>query len=171
MVDKKTEGDEQQRRARARQARKAGSTPSAELVTTGASKQLHRTDRKDPHQEQLAAIKRGKQQGPGPQPPGRRGLNPTDEWSRPRPGRPPMAGGRGEIIDLSEEQAQVYGAVAELEASGEAVYLNHVADTVGRPVVETRRILGDLLDANLVQEVATADQPDFGFQYLLTAKT
>jgi len=168
MVNKKTEGDEHQRRARAQQAREAGSTPSAELVTTGASKQSHRTDQKSPHQERLTVTRRGKQQGLGPQPAGRRMPNPTDEWSRPRGGQPP--GGRGEIIDLSDEQAQVYGAVAELEARGEAVYLNHVADAVGRPVVETRRILGDLLDANLVQEVATPDQPDFGFQYLLTAK-
>lgn len=170
MVNKKVEGDEQQRRARGRQARKSGSTPSAELVTTGASKQSHRTDHKDPHQERLAATTRGKQQSPGPQPAGRWMPDPSEEWSR-RGGPPSVTGGQGRTIDLSEEQGQVYRAVADLEARGEPVYLNRVADAVGRPVVETRRILGDLLDDNLVQEVDVPDQPDFGSQYLLTAKT
>jgi hypothetical protein len=171
MVNKKVEGDEQQRRARARQARESGSTPSAELVTTGGSKQPHRTDHKDPHQERLAANTRGKQQGSAPQPAGRPMPNLTDQWARWRGGRPPITGSQSRTIDLSEEQGQVYRAVADLEARGEPVYLNRVAHAVGRPELETRRILGDLLDANLVQEVAAPDQPDFGSQYLLTAKT
>ncbi|RJL31777.1 hypothetical protein D5H75_18980 [Bailinhaonella thermotolerans] len=70
MVRKKVEGDEQQRRKAARQAREAGKSPSAEGVTTGASKQRHELPRNDPHhhRERLASIHRGKQQNRSPRP-------------------------------------------------------------------------------------------------------
>ncbi|HEX2315807.1 MAG TPA: hypothetical protein VHJ17_18830 [Thermomonospora sp.] len=70
MVRKKMEGDEAQRRKKAREARAAGSTPSAENVTTGASKQRHELPRHDPHHhaERLENLQKGKQQQRGPQP-------------------------------------------------------------------------------------------------------
>lgn len=170
MASKKMEGDEDQRRARARQAREAGSTPSAELVTKGASKQPRRTGQKEPHEERLAAGKRGKQQSPDREPARPPAPNPTEQWSREQTGRKPSASRRG-TINLSPEQDEVYAAVAELEADGEPVYLSRIADAAHRPELETRRIVGDLLDANLIQEIAAPDQPDLGLQYALTAKT
>jgi hypothetical protein len=169
MTSKKMEGDENQRRARARQAKEAGSTPSAELVTKGASKQPHRTGQKEPHEERLAAGKRGKQQSPDPEPIRPPTPSPAEQWSRRETGQKPTAG-RGGTINLSEEQGEVYEAVAELEATGEPVYLSRIAAATRQPELEARRIVGDLLDANLLQEVATPDQPDLGFQYALTSK-
>ncbi|GAA4089346.1 MULTISPECIES: hypothetical protein [Actinomadura] len=70
MVRKKMEGDETQRRKKAREARAAGSSPSAENVTTGASKQPHTRPGQEPHRhaDRLEDIHRGKQQDGGPHP-------------------------------------------------------------------------------------------------------
>jgi hypothetical protein len=70
MSGKKMEGDETQRRAKAREARAAGSTPSAEKVTTGASKQDHTRPRQERHHhaERLEEIHKGKQQDASPNP-------------------------------------------------------------------------------------------------------
>jgi hypothetical protein len=70
MVRKKVEGDETQRRHAAREARKSGDSPSAENVTTGASKQRHSRPKSEPHhhEERLASIHRGKQQRRSPEP-------------------------------------------------------------------------------------------------------
>ncbi|WP_395104244.1 hypothetical protein [Actinomadura sp. SCN-SB] len=70
MVRKKMEGDETQRRKRAREARAAGSSPSAEHVTTGASKQPHTRPQHERHHhaERLDSIHEGKQQDFGPNP-------------------------------------------------------------------------------------------------------
>ncbi|GGV24980.1 hypothetical protein ACFHW2_37880 [Actinomadura sp. LOL_016] len=70
MSGKKMEGDETQRRAKAREARESGSTPSAEKVTTGASKQDHTRPKQEPHHhvERLEDIHKGKQQDESPAP-------------------------------------------------------------------------------------------------------
>ena len=60
-MGKQTEGDNRERRRRAKQARDAGSSPSAEGVTTGGSKQPGRTNQDRPHDERLAAADKGKQ--------------------------------------------------------------------------------------------------------------
>lgn len=61
-MGKQMEGDNQQRRRRARDARNDGRSPSAEGVTTGASKQDHSLGRHDDHTEKMQAPGRGKQQ-------------------------------------------------------------------------------------------------------------
>ncbi|GAA1801999.1 hypothetical protein [Actinomadura chokoriensis] len=70
MVRKKMEGNETQRRQKAREARAAGSSPSAEQGTTGASKQDHTRPAHEPHHhaERLEGIHRGKQQDMTPKP-------------------------------------------------------------------------------------------------------
>lgn len=70
MAGKKMEGDETQRRKKAREARAAGSSPSAEQATTGASKQPHTRPAHEPHHhaERLEDIHRGKQQDDSPNP-------------------------------------------------------------------------------------------------------
>src|SRR5215470_16789527 len=62
MAGKEVEGNEEQRRAAAREARREGSTPSAERVTTGASKQPSHLSRHAPHEEKVARRHEGKQQ-------------------------------------------------------------------------------------------------------------
>jgi hypothetical protein len=70
MVRKKMEGDETQRRKKAREAREAGSSPSAEHATTGASKQPHTRPEHERHHhaERLDSIHQGKQQDVSPNP-------------------------------------------------------------------------------------------------------
>ncbi|SHF10360.1 hypothetical protein [Streptoalloteichus hindustanus] len=67
MVSKKMEGDDEQRRQKARAAREHGATPSEEQVTKGASKQRHHMTG-GTHDERLEAIHRGKQQDESPKP-------------------------------------------------------------------------------------------------------
>lgn len=61
MVRKKVEGNEDQRRAAARQARREGEAPSAQKETTGASKQRTHRPRHESHEDKVAAIHQGKQ--------------------------------------------------------------------------------------------------------------
>jgi hypothetical protein len=68
MVRKKMEGNEEQRRAKAREAREHGVSPSAAHGTLGASKQRHSSSRKEQHVERIEALHEGKQQDWPPQP-------------------------------------------------------------------------------------------------------
>lgn len=61
-MGRKVEGDEDQRRRRARDARKKGDEPSAEGVTSGASKQRHHLPEGEEHAKKLATTRKGKQQ-------------------------------------------------------------------------------------------------------------
>ena len=61
MSGKQMEGSEEQKRKNARESRKKGSTPSAEGVTSGASKQRHHKGRDEDHREKVESIRRGKQ--------------------------------------------------------------------------------------------------------------
>jgi hypothetical protein len=53
------EGDNKERRKKSREAREQGKRPSAEQVTTGASKQSRRFE--GGHVEEIEAIRKGKQ--------------------------------------------------------------------------------------------------------------
>lgn len=59
---KQMEGDNRQRRQRAREAREEGQSASEAGVTLGASKQDHSLGRHDDHTEKMDAPGRGKQQ-------------------------------------------------------------------------------------------------------------
>lgn len=78
------EGDNEQRRAKAKKARDAGKSPSAEGVTLGASQQRREAKQDATHQEKLETREKGKR-GPGtsgkPRP-GNRETDPkrTDLW-------------------------------------------------------------------------------------------
>lgn len=90
-MKKQMEGDNTERRNRAREARNEGHTPSEALVTTGASKQRHHEARhvsagspEEAHQEHMDAISKGKR-GPhtsGKPRPGDRTFDPkrTSRW-------------------------------------------------------------------------------------------
>lgn len=60
MSGKQMEGNEQQRRGKAREARKRGNRASEEGGTLGASKQRQNVD-SDSHAEKLDKIREGKQ--------------------------------------------------------------------------------------------------------------
>lgn len=64
MSGKKMEGNEQERRKRARVARQQGRSPSQQAGTTGASKQQHHLAVHDDHIEKVDTIRAGKAQAP-----------------------------------------------------------------------------------------------------------
>ncbi|HSH46369.1 MAG TPA: hypothetical protein VK966_11050, partial [Longimicrobiales bacterium] len=59
---KQMEGDNRQRRKKAREARERGNTPGEENVTTGASKQRERMKHDAGHREKIESIRQGKQE-------------------------------------------------------------------------------------------------------------
>jgi hypothetical protein len=65
MAGKKMEGNEEQRRAKAREARREGEAPSARGATLGASKQPRHLPDDEDHAEKLRSIHEGKQPNPG----------------------------------------------------------------------------------------------------------
>ncbi|RKN39535.1 hypothetical protein [Streptomyces hoynatensis] len=161
MVRKKVEGNEEQRRAAAREAEQAGELPSARRTTTGASKQR-------------AHVTRGSQ-GPEPPPyPGKQREQAVEataeraeqpEMPPPGPGR--MYQDRGPTA-YGPEHARVFEAigVAERRHGGEAVFASEIARTAELPVDRTIPILHDLVSEHrLVTELRGADTPDQGPRY------
>lgn len=154
MVRKKTEGNEEQRRAAARAARAEGTAPSARKETTGASKQREHLPGKQGHDERLAARHQGKQRrqagAEGPEPAPSRSFGPRR-------------------ADYSDAHEQVLNALAsEQEArGGEGVYLDDVARGSGLPRQRTRELLHDLTTSHrLVTELQGGpDDPDLGPRY------
>ena len=61
MSDKQMEGDQTQRRAAARRAHQEHEAPSADQVTTGASKQRRHLPASAEHDQKVAARHEGKQ--------------------------------------------------------------------------------------------------------------
>jgi hypothetical protein len=61
MAGKKMEGNEEQRRQKAREAKQAGQLPSEQGATHGASKQRKHLPHDEDHVEKLQSIRQGKQ--------------------------------------------------------------------------------------------------------------
>lgn len=81
MVKRKMEGNEEQRRAAAREAKADGKLPSEVGATLGASKQRKKVPKKASHQERVETTREGKV-NPGPQDqarPGNRDEDPKRE--------------------------------------------------------------------------------------------
>ena len=157
MAGKKMEGDEDQRRAAARQARESGLEPSEAGVTTGASKQPAHVRHQDSltHEERLAERHRGKQQGFRPQPPA--------PAAQPPEAVPPDDTVGGHDYDADHEH--VFRALTEAQAAhgGDPVYVQDVAAVAGLPVDRTRALLRDLVRLQkLVTELERVDDPDMG---------
>jgi hypothetical protein len=160
MVRKKMEGDEEQRRAAARAAREAGSTPSADKVTTGASKQRSHLSHRDSvtHDERLASRHRGKQRA-----------GDTGEARGRAPDREPAVSftGRGRPGYSSEHERVLGALVRSMERhGGDAVHLEEVARTADMPRDEVRPLMHDLVTTHKVAtELAGVDRPDLGPRY------
>jgi hypothetical protein len=144
MAGKEMEGNEEQRRAAAREARREGSAPSAEKVTTGASKQPSHLSRHVPHEEKVARRHEGKQQWQATweaaakqQRRGDAGPQVSPFAGRGRPG-------------YTQEHEQVFAALNAAQAAhgGDAVSLDEVADGSGFPADETRALLHDLAEVD-----------------------
>ena len=155
MVRKKVEGDENQRRAAARQARAEGEAPSAQQETTGASKQRSHRSRHESHAEKMAALQQGKQGRPD-----------DSEGRTSRPGADDEQDKRfADHEDYTDEHARVFSALADAQQAhdGAAVYLDEVARFSGLPSETTRALLHDLAVVHrLVTILQGADDPDLG---------
>ena len=155
MVRKKVEGNEDQRRAAARQARREGEAPSAQKETTGASKQRSHRPRHESHEEKVAAIHQGKQ-----------------GWQKDtEAGTSQQAAGYEQDKrftshhDYTDEHARVLSALTDAQQAhdGEAVYLDEVARCSGLPREMTRALLHDLAAVHrLVTILQGTDNPDLG---------
>ncbi|MEU6533353.1 hypothetical protein ABZ869_29685 [Streptomyces sp. NPDC046928] len=160
MVRKKMEGNEDERRAAAREAAAAGENPSARNETTGASKQrTHlRHGGSVTHEDRIAAKHRGKQQWR----PGDLAEEPIKDPTATGPERTFV---EGERHDYTPEHERVFQAVtaAQEEHDGDAVLLDDVARQADMPPTETRALLHDLTRVHrLVTELAGVDTPDMG---------
>lgn len=151
MVRKKVEGDEDQRRAAAHEAERAGDRPSARGETTGASKQRrHVADREmATHEEKLATQHRGKQGW-------REGELAEEELVDTAATESARTfEGRGNP-SYGEQHEQVFSALTALEeeSGGEGVALQDVAQAAGFSPEDTRVLLHDLVTVHrLVTEV------------------
>ena len=65
MAGKKMEGNEEQRRQKAREAKRKGALPSERGGTQGASRQRRHEPANEDHVRKLEAIREGKQPDPG----------------------------------------------------------------------------------------------------------
>ncbi|MEV4680579.1 hypothetical protein [Streptomyces kurssanovii] len=159
MVRKKMEGDEEQRRAAARDAERAGEQPSDRGATTGGSKQRAHMRTSTPHEEKTASLHRGKQQTATG---GTQGSSRADASSPAR-----SFTGRGRQ-DYSEAHERVFEALvtAQEKHGGEGVHAEEIARSAGLPAEETRAVLHDLSDTHgVVSELQGADTPDLGPRY------
>jgi hypothetical protein len=156
MVRKKTEGNEEQRRAASRAARMKGITPSALKKTTGASKQRGHLPRKDDHDEKIAAVHQGKQR-----------WSADVEGRETGPGLDRSFGQPGDEYSQEHERVLNALAAAQEQHGGEAVYLDEIARGSGLPRERTRELLHDLIaGACLVTQLeGGTDGPDLGPRY------
>jgi hypothetical protein len=156
MVGKKVEGNEEQRRAAARQARQEGTTPSAQKETTGASKQRSHLPRHASHERKMSAVHQGKQ-----------------EWQASReaeadvrgPAEPPRTFDGSETSEYTTDHEQVFAALTDAQQAngGEAVYLDEIAQRSGQDRDRTRTLLHDLTEIHhLVTQLHQTDSPDLG---------
>ncbi|WP_030662400.1 hypothetical protein [Streptomyces rimosus] len=154
MVRKKVEGDEDQRRAAAREAREAGEAPSARQATTGASKQRAHEPEKAAHEERVATRHRGKQDEP------HEPVLPPPERSE----KLPSYGG-GRYTPAHEETLRALTEAQE-EHGGDGVYLQDIARRSGREPEETRVLVHDLVDTfRVASELQGTEDPDMGQRY------
>ncbi|MCF6522639.1 hypothetical protein [Streptomyces sp. JJ36] len=165
MTRKKIEGDEDQKRAAAHEAARAGETASERKATTGASRQrTHVPDTSSlSHQEKTAHLHEGKKQGPHRQE--------TSGGSRAGAAgggtEEPTYRGRGRP-GYTEQHERVFRVLTDAERShgGEGVHLQELARDAGLPQDETRTLLHDLTtEHGLVTELQGTDSPDMGPRY------
>ena len=158
MVRKKVEGNEEQRRAAARRARREGETPSARKETTGASKQRSHLPRHESHETKVAAVHQGKQEWQAPR---EAGADLRDPAAR----EPERSFAGRESAGYTAAHERVFSALTDAQRAhgGEGVYLDEVARASGLDRERTRVLLHDLTAVHrLVTELQRTDAPDMG---------
>lgn len=172
-MKKQTEGDNEQRRAGARDARDDDRAASEDGVSTGASKQRRKLGSEATHEERLTGGSHGKQAGrsgpdpkPGSTPSVRAGLSDgrTDAFPS-RSGEQHASPG-----DLNDEDQRVLRAVAELEDEDSAPTLVEIADEAGVETDETITALQRLINEHDVVHEILADE-GAGPRYEIKART
>lgn len=169
-MGKQMEGDNRQRRQRAKDARDEGRAPSAEGVTTGASVQERHLSNDADHEEKMAGPGWGKQQpervAPDPRPGSvaNRGGGASPAAPADAPARPEVSSPPGE---LDEDEQQVFEAVVRREIHRGAALASELADDVGLSPPETEVVLRRLVDHHdVVQQLpGQTDGEDFGPRY------
>lgn len=174
-MKKQMEGNNEQRRSAAADAREEGQSPSEAGVTTGASKQRQKLSQKADHEDRLRNPGRGKQQpsqfAADPRPgstPSRRGegvaaVGDTD-------GFPPRDGGdHVEAGDLDERDERVFRSLVVLEDEDSAPTLSDIAREADLDVDEAIRAMQRLInDHDLVQELGA--DPEAGHRYRVKSR-
>ena len=163
------EGDNRQRRERAKNARGEGDVASSQGVTTGASGQRRHLGSDADHEERIAGSGWGKQQ-------------PDRVAADPRPGSIDTRGGMattppptsyrrggtgGEPGDLDDDEERVFEAIVRLELQDGASPLGRIAKEVGMAQQEVGPVVRRLVNHHdVVQELpGDAASPDFGACY------
>lgn len=142
---KQTEGDNQRRRAAARDARRHGDAPSERGVTTGASKQRRHLGNEAEHDEKIAGPGWGKQDpqryAAGPRP----GSVPST--AAPRASSPPRSPAPSSRPgELSGTAARAFEAIATVETrDGAAVSAQAIASAASLDVSDLERALDELV--------------------------
>lgn len=157
-MKKQMEGDEDQRRASAADARDEDSSPSEEGATTGASKQRRTLGNDADHEERLRGGGRGKQQpnqfAPEPKP----GSTPSvraDLSEKVSDAFPSRNGDEyARTGDLGEDDQRVLRTLAELEDEESAPTLAEIAREGDLDTADVMPALQRLInDHDMVQEV------------------
>lgn len=159
-MKKQMEGDNDQRRAAAADARDEGRSASEDGATTGASKQRRKLGSDANHEERLRGSARGKQQprqfSPDPKPgstPSRRGadeppLAQTDGFPPRRESEHARAG------ELNERDERVLRSLADLEDEDSAPTVTEIAREAGLEADEAMTVMQRLInDHDVVQEL------------------
>ena len=174
-MKKQMEGDNEQRRAKAKEARDEGRLPSEDGVTTGASNQRRTLPNRADYEERLAGSGWGKQQ-------------PDRVARQPRPGsRSPETAATGapgdtdgfpprtgeitgvEAGELTSEDEKVFEAIARLEGERDAPTMADIAESAGLPIDETEPALQRLIGRHDVVREVPADD-GLGNRYAVKAR-
>ncbi|MDP8987266.1 MAG: hypothetical protein M3N25_04605 [Actinomycetota bacterium] len=174
-MGKQMEGDNRQRRERAKDARDEGRAPSAEGVTTGASVQRrHLSDQAD-HGERIAGPGWGKQEPERAAPDPRPG-SVADRGGATSP-TPPTTGSAGPEVNrqpgnLDEDEQRLFEAVVRRELDQGASTLRDLAADVGLSTPEAEAVLRRLVDHHdVVQQLpGETDGEDLGPRYRAKAR-
>lgn len=166
-MGKQMEGDNEQRRARAADAREEGRRPSEDGVTTGASGQQRSLGNQADHAEKMAGPGWGKQQPDRAAPDPRPGSIPTPGPVQNDPDTMPPRGTspRAEPGNLSEEDQRVFSTLARLESEGDpAPTATAIAREAGLSTEDAIPVLQRLMDDHdVVQELPA--EPELGRRY------
>lgn len=175
-MKKQMEGDNDQRRAAAADARDEGRSASEDGATTGASKQRRKLGSDAEHEERLRGSAQGKQQpgqfSPEPKPgstPSRRGadeppLTQTDGFPPRRVSDHARAG------DLDERDERVLQTLARLEDEESAPTVTEIAHEADLDADEAMTVMQRLInDHDLVQELPAGAVG--GRRYRIKART